>query len=41
MTAILDGHHPLSSQCFGTDMINKIYLLLKFTVTKSDNYYLK
>jgi hypothetical protein len=28
------GYHPPSSQCFGTDMVYYIYLLLKLTVPK-------
>jgi hypothetical protein len=28
------SYHPLSSQCFGADMVYLIYLLLTLTVTK-------
>jgi len=28
------GYHPPSSQCFDTDLVYYIYLLLKFTVPK-------
>ena len=28
------GYHPPNNLCFGTDLFNKIYLLLKLTVPK-------
>ena len=37
---IYQMHYPLRSQCSGTDVVYKIYLLLKFTVPYKKRRYL-